>query len=316
MYGRWISVLSYKSKYLIRFCLIMACLILAVDVRAQNEGERSHPLYLLDLGHDDNSYAMLVNKSDQTLYLYHGSKDGPSVVKEYRCTTGRNNGTKQSEGDLRTPNGIYFFTSIREDKQLPARYGVRALVMDYPNVFDKVEQKTGYGIWLHAVEDDDRVKQSFDTEGCVVVTNGDIMELSKYIDLGSTPIIVDDSLKVVGSDRIETERDRVRKFVNDWVENWRNKDIDNYMSMYDERFFGYGRSKQQQARYKKAVFAAHRIKSIDISNIRIYKYNDYLVTVFYQDYQASNLRSRGMKRLYLTRNGDGFTILNERFQQM
>ena len=308
--------MKFTKKYLDRTVYIVVCLLFAVGLRAQDDRQSDHPLYLLDLGQDEKSYAMLVNKSDQTLYLFHGSENGPEEVKKYRCTTGRNNGTKQSEGDLRTPNGIYFLTSIREDSQLPARYGVRAFVMDYPNVFDKVEQKTGYGIWLHGVEDDERVKLSFDSEGCVVVTNGDIMELSEYIDLGSTPIIVDDSLKIVGSERIEIERERVREFVNHWVENWRNKDIDKYMDMYDERFFGYGRNKEQQARYKNAVFAAHKIKSIDISNIRIYKYNDYLVTVFYQDYQASNLRSRGMKRLYITRTGDGYTILNERFQQM
>ena len=233
----------------IRVLAILLVILTAAGVSA-DPSSGSTPAYLLQMGHDGKDYALLVDKQEQRLYLYQGTKDGPKLRKQYRCTTGRNNGTKLREGDLRTPNGVYFFRGILEDDQLPSKYGVRAFPMDYPNDFDRLRNKTGSGIWLHAVDEDDRVTKSYDTQGCVVVTNSDIKDLSSYISLWDTPIIVDDSLEYNDSNEHVKERSRVLKFIDTWRKAWENKKIDRYMDCYDERFYGYGRTKAQQRAHK------------------------------------------------------------------
>jgi len=273
-----------------------------------------HPYYILQMGQDENNYALLVDKKSQKIELFRSSPEGPRLVGQYRCTTGRNNkGPKNHEGDNKTPNGIYFFRGILEDEQLPARYGIRAFTMDYPNDYDRLGKKTGSGIWLHGVDDDNRVEISYDTDGCVVLTNQDILELSGYIKLRDTPIIVDDSLFTVSSAELESERAEIAAFTENWVSAWSNKEIDRYMDFYDERFQGAGRNKDQQRSHKSRLNKIYKKIEVDLTDFRIYQYHDYAVVSFIQNYRSDLFRSVGRKWLYLARTADGFKIFSERF---
>ena len=295
--------------------VLLACLI-AARISAAPVASGT-PSYLLEMGRDGKDYALLVDKQEQLIYLYQGTQDGPKLYKQFRCTTGRNNnGTKLREGDLKTPNGVYFFRGILEDDQLPEKYGVRAFPMDYPNDFDQMRNKTGSGIWLHAVDEDDRVAKSYDTEGCVVVTNSDIMELSEYITLWDTPIIVDDSLDIPTSDDYSRERTSVLDFIETWRESWENKQIDNYMDCYDERFTGYGRTKAQHRSHKARLNRNYKTINVKLTDINVYSFHNYLVVSFNQEYRSDRYHSVGRKKLYLARDGDLYRILSERISRM
>lgn len=294
---------------------LLACLLPAVTGAAP--ADRETPIYLLEMGYDGGDYALLVDKQEQLLYLYRGTGDGPRLYKQFRCTTGRNNkGAKLREGDLKTPNGVYFFRGILEDEQLPEKYGVRAFTMDYPNDFDRLRNKTGGGIWLHAVNESDRVEKSYDTEGCVVVTNSDIMELSGYIALWHTPIIVDDSLVTVGSETYQRERTKVLDFIGEWEHSWENKRIDRYMACYDERFSGYGRTKARHRAHKQRLNEVYKEIKVDLTDINVFAFHNYLVVSFRQEYRSDRYHSVGRKKLYLTRDGDSYRILSERISRM
>ena len=274
------------------------------------------PAYLMEMGSSGDAYALLVDKKNQRIALYHSSPDGPQLLKYYRCTTGKNNnGSKSREGDLKTPNGIYFFKSVMEDEQLPPEYGVRAFPMDYPNDYDRLLNKSGHGIWLHAVNEDRRVEISYDTKGCVVVTNNDILELSKYITLNKTPIIVDDSILTTTPSELKREREEILRFVNDWADAWQNKELERYMACYHERFRGYGRTKAQHREHKNRLNKAYSWIKVEISDFRIYKYYNYLVVSFDQRYRSPRFRSTGRKKLYLTRTDNGLSIISEKIMR-
>ncbi len=279
--------------------------------------EQDKPIYLLEMSSEGDHFALLVDKQAQELYIYRGSQDGPSLYKRFRCTTGRNNnGTKLREGDLKTPNGVYFFKGILDDEQLPAKYGVRAFTMDYPNDYDRLNNKTGSGIWLHAVDEDDRVEKSYDTEGCVVVTNADIMELSNYITLWDTPIIVDDSLRVESESQYDSARENVLSFITGWELSWEQERLDDYMACYDERFIGYGRTRAQHRAYKQRLNKAYKNIEVELTGISVYAFHNYLIVSFNQEYRSDRFHSVGRKKLYLTRDGDSFRILSERISRM
>lgn len=272
------------------------------------------PEYILQMGASGKSHAILVDKKAQTLYLYKAGDNGPELVKQYRCTTGKNNnGTKIMEGDKKTPNGIYFFRGRLDGAKLPEKYGAMAFTMDYPNDYDRRDNKTGYGIWMHSVDDDSRVYVSYDTEGCVVVTNDDIRDLSRYIALRDTPIIIDDSLFTAPQDLIETERQELASLVERWRASWSGKDIDAYMDCYHEEFTGkLGMDKKAWREYKSRLNRQYRTIEVNISDLRIWRYHDYVVAMFIQEYRSSGLQSRGLKLLYILKDGDGWRIYSEK----
>jgi hypothetical protein len=58
-------------------------------------------------------YALLVDKTTRTLTVWKWNNDKPTLVASYPTDIGRNNGDKVAEGDHRTPEGVYFFQSIK-----------------------------------------------------------------------------------------------------------------------------------------------------------------------------------------------------------
>jgi murein L,D-transpeptidase YafK len=291
------------------FILLPVLLFSATD----GPGPGSLPVYLLKMGDMGDRYAILVDKKTQTLSLYQASSDEPRLVKEYRCTTGKNNGSKIKEGDKRTPNGVYFFKSRLEDDQLPEKYGKRAFPMDYPNDYDRLDDKSGSGIWLHAVDVDSRVQQSYDTEGCVVVTNKDIQDLTGYIALRETPIIIDDSIYTAPPGKIREEREQISAFIEKWRFAWQNKKLDAYIDCYDERFEGkQGMGRKQWRQYKATLNKTYKNITVKLADLKIYQYHSYVVVSFIQDYRSSGFQAKGRKLLYLVRSGQGYTIFSER----
>ena len=105
---------------------------------------------------------LVVDKSQQKLFVYDGEKRG--LLREIVCTTGQAKGDKLVEGDLRTPEGVYFIERRIENGLDFELYGGQALVLNFPNPVDKAAQKTGYGIWIHGRG---RLIVPRDTRGCV-----------------------------------------------------------------------------------------------------------------------------------------------------
>jgi lipoprotein-anchoring transpeptidase ErfK/SrfK len=134
---------------------------------------------------------LLVVKSSSALYIIN---DGLGTQAVFHAISGKAKGDKQKRGDLKTPEGTYFFVEAIDGEKLPGRYGVLAVVMDYPNPIDKLVKKTGSGIWLHGTDDPPRLKRPRDSKGCVVAHNGDVLRIVNYIEIGRTPVIVVEDL--------------------------------------------------------------------------------------------------------------------------
>lgn len=136
--------------------------------------------------------ALLVVKSRPALYVIN---DKLKTIEVFHVITGKARGDKQKRGDLKTPEGTYFFVEPLDGKKLPARYGVLAVVTDYPNPIDLSAKKTGSGIWLHGTDDPPRLERPRDSKGCVVALNADVLKIASRIEIGRTPIVVVEELK-------------------------------------------------------------------------------------------------------------------------
>ena len=92
----------------------------------------------------------MADKSRKLLFQMEEKSGATSVAREFECIHGRVEGDKQKEGDLKTPEGVYFITQVITQKLDYMEYGPSAVALNYPNPADRLRKKTGSGIWLHS----------------------------------------------------------------------------------------------------------------------------------------------------------------------
>ncbi len=264
----------------------------------------------------DGKYAhhvILVEKATHKLHLYENSSTLPTLVKTYSTATGKFKGDKAQNGDHKTPEGIYTIYEFLSDAELHRRhgkyadiYGSGAFPMDYPNFMDLREGKTGGGIWLHSTDDDSRISKGLDSKGCVVLQNDDLKDISQYIELEHTPIIVVQDVLYLSKSTWERNRKEINDTVTKWAKAWQDKDFENYISNYDSvNFFDKSKgSYQSYKNYKKAVFSRPDSPIIKLDFVSIMVNLEYAVVHLQQDYKSSIINDIGKKTLYLKKDAN------------
>ncbi|WP_344795783.1 L,D-transpeptidase family protein [Litoribacillus peritrichatus] len=130
---------------------------------------------------------MKVDKSESKMFLL----DGEFVVKEYHVAFGANpKGHKKQEGDEKTPEGTYTLDYKKEDSSF-----YRAMHINYPNEIDKANAKKlgvspGGFIMIHGQRNNlgwlSVITQRFNwTNGCIALTNREMDEFMKLVNVGT-----------------------------------------------------------------------------------------------------------------------------------
>lgn len=278
---------------------------------ADEAREAMLPANLIDLG-SGGSFALLVNKADSRIDVYQQLPDSSIArVKSFRTSTGQVPGNKLVEGDLKTPEGVYYLTRIREDAELMSKYGLRAFDLNYPNEFDRLDAKTGHGIWLHGTDEPSRLRDPRTSEGCVVVSNEDIAELGNYIRLFRTPIVIEDNPSYLSATERDQLRARINNFILRWLDAWANQDIERYAACYSESFRGGSGRRAAWKAQKKQVFANTSWATVDIDDLKILRDEERYLVGFYQRYRSNLMDDTGIKWVYLGHTGDELQILSE-----
>ena len=140
-------------------------------------------------------HAIAVDVSKSRLYVFENTPAGPVLKRDYYASVGKLGISKQTEGDLRTPLGVYFITGSVSTARLADRYGAGALPLNYPNQIDQMRGRTGGGIWVHGVEASLYARAPLATDGCVALSNPDLRELSSTVNNQSTPVVIAESLQ-------------------------------------------------------------------------------------------------------------------------
>ena len=128
----------------------------------------------------------VADKSRKLLFQMEEKSGATSVAREFECIHGRVEGDKQKQGDLKTPEGVYFITKVITQKLDYMEYGPYAVALNYPNPADRLRKKTGSGIWLHSKG---KKITGITTRGCLAIDKGEIMEIAPLLKPG-TPVIV------------------------------------------------------------------------------------------------------------------------------
>ncbi|MBQ4616174.1 MAG: L,D-transpeptidase family protein [Mailhella sp.] len=141
----------------------------------------------------------VAEKSRKLLFQMEERNGVPAIGREFECIHGRAEGDKQKEGDLKTPEGVYFITKVITQKLDFMEYGPYAVALNYPNPADRLRGKTGGGIWLHSKG---QAITGITTRGCLAIDRHEIMEIAPLLKPG-TPVIVAE--KVAGSPFFDRE---------------------------------------------------------------------------------------------------------------
>ena len=135
-------------------------------------------------------FVLLADAARSRLYLFENIAGEPRLLRDYYLSIGRMGTEKRREGDKKTPLGVYRITNHLPDQRLTDFYGAGAFPLNYPNAWDRAQGRTGHGIWLHGVPPDTYSRAPNSSDGCLVVTNPDLIELRRFIQVGQTPVII------------------------------------------------------------------------------------------------------------------------------
>jgi len=138
---------------------------------------------------------VIVKKSTRMLYLSRSGK----IFKKYHITLGQVPiGTKEIEGDMKTPEGTYVL-----DWRQPSQQFYKSLHISYPNLEERAHAKelgvsaggmimihgtppswalSPYGDWMNVLLDW--------TEGCIAMSNDDMDEVWEQTTNGTMVVIV------------------------------------------------------------------------------------------------------------------------------
>ncbi len=272
------------------------------------------PSNIVLLDNKFSHHVVIAEKSTHTLYLYENSNSTPKLLKKYKIATGKFSGNKYVEGDKKTPEGIYNLTDFIPDTELIKKYGQKqgeiygagAFTSNYPNFIDRSLGKTGGGIWLHSTNDNSRINKGLDSKGCVVVVDEDLKDISQYIDLKNTSMVIVENLNYLNNDSWNELRTDLVGLVKEWQKAWEEKNFEKYISFYDSsRFYNPRKGKYEEyKRYKKAIFSLPGTPSIKFQHLSILVHQNYAVVQMQQDYKSETIDDLGKKTLYLQKNSD------------
>lgn len=260
-------------------------------------------------------YIFVVDKSARSLEIWK-SEIGPDTKRRfvrfaaYPADLGRSTGAKVSEGDHKTPEGIYFLQTRLEGPSLDFKlYGSRAYTTDYPNHFDVLDGKSGSGIWLHAVPDN--VALTRGSRGCVVVRNDIVKTLDPYIRLGRTPIVISEKIQKRSIVEMEAAQAKLEKWLESWRNTWETKSLDEYMKFYDDDFKSMKMNKAQWREYKAKLGKLYTSINVRISQPLALEQKGRAIVRFVQSYTSNQVSDLGEKTLHLVNRGGEWKILSE-----
>lgn len=271
------------------------------------------PKYLVQL-HSGQRYAVVVDTGKARLYLFENNNGEARFVADYYVSSGKAGAEKIREGDQKTPLGVYFVTASLPRSQLSDFYGSGAFPISYPNEWDRRQGKNGHGIWLHGVPSDTYSRPPRASNGCVVLTNPDMVTVGKNLQIGLTPVIISDNVEWVDPKEVATPRDELARAVEAWRKDWESLDTDRYLRHYSKNFNASGQDLRTFSEQKRLVNSSKTWLKIQTANISAFTYpgNDNLAVVtFDQDYTSNNLKNQMRKRQYWQREGSDWRIIYE-----
>lgn len=266
---------------------------------------------------DKDKYLFYVDAGSSRLYLYENIDGKLSYKDDFYVSIGKNGFGKQYEGDKKTPVGVYF-TGKKIRESLSDFYGEAAYPLSYPNEIDIKNKRNGSGIWLHGTPKTTYNRPPLASDGCIVLSNPDLMKLSSVLDNNKIPIIISfQSLKDLES-RNKNLAERKLSLINAierWREKWEDQDTESYLKFYSKNFFSQKDNYDSWAERKRIIQAQKQKVFVGLSEISFFDYpnteNEMVLVDFIQDYKSPTINNKMNKRQYWINENNEWRIMYE-----
>jgi murein L,D-transpeptidase YafK len=283
----------------------MCFLVILVPTLCAAQEERV-PAFVLEVPESVSSL-LIADTDAATLYRFGHTDSGIVTLEQRYLSIGQNGVGKRRAWDRKTPLGVYFITEQLDTSNLDAKYGVAAYPLDYPNAWDRYNQRTGDGIWLHGVDQNGSTRPPRDTDGCLAIPNDELLTLADTLEPLITPVIVARELVWATPDEIEKLRIELRIALEMWRQSLQDGDLPTYLALYAEDFQHRGMDKTAWASYRSGAFDARDLESVSLENVLLVadpEETDLYMSRFTQEFSTSNGPVRITKRLYWLRGDD------------
>ena len=253
-------------------------------------------------------HAIAVDTSRARLYLFENGEQGLRLVSDHYISVGKQGVDKLVEGDQRTPLGVYFITDRIDARSLEDRFGAGALPLNYPNAYDKVRGRTGSGILLHGVPSNTYSRPPQDSDGCVAMSNEDLLRLAAQLPQRDTPVVISRRLQWVGP----TETDDRRRAFLDTVQQWKQARLEANLDALDALYRPVPQTHNelaaQEAKMRQRL--ATPAKAIDELSVLTWSDEKDTMVVTFRE-QAAGARRDRIVRQYWNRDGKDWRIIAE-----
>jgi len=257
-----------------------------------------------------------VDTSKSRLYLFEIKNHTLIKIFDEYASIGKNGSGKNLEGDKKTPLGVY--TLGRKITQpLSDFYGDGAFPIDYPNVYDKLLNKTGHGIWIHGTPKDTYSRAPKSSDGCIVISNENLNILESILKDKNTKVIV----SKLSYDQYFATKNKIdnhntfMSYFESWINNWTLQNYSAYIAFYDSNARYNSKTFDIWSSKKKTVFENTNDIQIAIDNLTIIDYpeeEDYVKYVeFTQTYNSDLLKQTSQKKQIWRKFNNEWKIISE-----
>jgi murein L,D-transpeptidase YafK len=264
---------------------------------------------------DDQKHVLLVDAKRSRLYVYAHQAGKLKLVSDYYISQGKYGVNKLKEGDQKTPIGIYYITSRLSGARLPDFYGSGALPINYPNEWDKLNGRSGSGIWLHGTPSDSFSRPPLSSDGCVVLTNPDLHRLSNSVEIGKTPVVISETIDFVNKTKWDNDRAAAARILEGWRQDVESMDSARIARNYSRQFKS-DRGEDVDVWLGKHQQSLGNVKALklvlrDMTHFFYPGRDDMIVSTFTQETMIGKSKSTLRKRQYWTREGASWKVLHE-----
>jgi murein L,D-transpeptidase YafK len=256
--------------------------------------------------------AIAIDAARSRLYLFTNTQSGLQLIADYYVSVGKAGTIKSQEGDQRTPLGVYYVTSNLDTKVLDEFYGAGAMPINYPNILDIKRGKSGSGIWLHGTPPQQFSRAPRSTDGCLVLSNPDILALIRKISVGLTPVVVSSQLVWKPVAQLQTQAQPFDAALNAWREAKEAGDLNKVLGFYTPDFASYGKSLAQYTPQIRSELKQTKGRTIELKDLSYLHWSDSAETMVTTFGEVVEGRRTGVhKRQYWIRSAKDWQIFFE-----
>jgi murein L,D-transpeptidase YafK len=257
---------------------------------------------------------LIAETESATMIRYSQTGNGLKEKDRRYMSVGRKGVGKQRAWDRKTPLGVYFITEELDTSKLAAKYGIAAFPLDYPNAWDRYNDRTGSGIWLQGVDASDPNRPPLDTDGCLSLPNEELALIADELVPHVTPIIVVREMRWSTPSDLEAMRIEFRIALEQWRSSQEEGDLFAYLTLYDDTFQSLGMDKEEWSAYRLGVFEARALNALNLDDVMLLadpEEQELYVSRFQQTLVTEYGPVTTRKRLYWKRTGEAWRIVAE-----